>query len=330
MSYQSADYAQALAEFGTPTQLFHSGGWVLTRELPEAAQGVGAPRYDAVGCYPLFACANPTQLGADLEALRASGLVAVTLVTDPLGDLDGERLVEWFRPLARPYKPHYLVDLSQPILEVASAHHRRNVRKFLRRGRVEICRRPLTELDRWVDLYDHLVSRHDITGMAAFSRESFRRQLGLPTATLFRAVTETGDLAGMQIWFSNDRHCWYHLGAYNDLGYRLGGTSAAVTAMALEHFQQRRLTWANLGSGAGVDHDAQDGLSRYKRDWSTDTGWAWLCGAVLDPQAYTRACESTGLSEADPGDVPAFFPAYRAPQVLSNRHRREVVHGHID
>lgn len=327
MSYRAAKYAESLAEFGAPLWLPHSRGWVLRREIPGSAGAQGAVRHDATGCYPLFDCADWSALGRDLADLRAAGLVSLTLVTEPLGLTGPERLPGWFPEVARPYKEHFVVDLALPADRVGSAHHRRHLRRFAGQGRVELCPRPEAEAEAWTRLYDHLIARHGITGLARFSRESFRHQLALPSAVLLRAVTHQGDLAGMQIWFAEGGRAWYHLGAYNELGYRLGGASAALTAAALDHFRGRGLRWADLGSGAGLAHDPDDGLTRHKRGWATGTRWAWLCGAVLDRAAYAEACRGRGVAPADT----AFFPAYRSlPAAGSAAEQREVVHGHAD
>lgn len=324
MSYQTAKYAEALAEFGAPLWLPHCRGWVLRREIPGPAPCSG---HDATGCYPLFDCADWSSLGRDLAELRATGLAALTLVTEPLGLTQPRQLVPWFPEVARPYKEHFIVDLALPADRIGSAHHRRNLRRFSGQGRVEICAQPSAEADSWTELYDHLIARHRITGLARFSPESFRRQLALPGVVLLRAVTHQGDLAGMQIWFSQGERAWYHLGAYNQLGYRLGGASAALTAAALDHFRAHGVRWADLGSGAGLAQDPNDGLTRYKRGWATGTRWAWLCGAVLDRKAYDRACEALppSLRKTE------FFPAYRAqPAALPAAEQLEVVHGHAD
>jgi len=71
-------YAQSLREFGTPRELQHCGGWVLKRAVP------GGSAHDAMGCYPLFACRDWSQLHVDLEQLEPD-IVALSLVTDPFG-----------------------------------------------------------------------------------------------------------------------------------------------------------------------------------------------------------------------------------------------------
>jgi len=68
--------------------------------------------------------------------------------------------------------------------------------------------------------------------------------------------------------------------------------------------------WLALGGAAGdADDDEADGLSRFKRGWATGTRQVYLCGKVLQPDAYRRLA----------GDAPAdmeYFPAYRRDHMV--------------
>jgi hypothetical protein len=263
---------------------------------------------DATGCYPLFSCRDWSQLGIDLKSLRSEGLISLTLVTDPLGDFRSTDLERWFHPVARPYKNHYLVDLSIPPERAVASHHRRNARRFLRHAWIEPCAWPGEHLAVWCRLYDELVVRHGITGPARFSRTSFAHQLSVPGVVLLRAVASDGETLGMQIWYQEPDRAWHHLSAYSAEGYRHGGASYGLLWFAREFFAQRGVRWLNLGSGAGLGHDPRDGLSCFKKGWATTTRTAWLCGAVLDPQRYAD------MVLRRPGPPPGnYFPAYRAP-----------------
>ena len=50
--YLSQEYAAAFAEFGTARRLPRSGGWLIERPI------AGTDDRDAMGCYPLFSCAD--------------------------------------------------------------------------------------------------------------------------------------------------------------------------------------------------------------------------------------------------------------------------------
>ncbi len=294
MSYLDARYAASMSGFGSPLRLPACQGWVLEREIP------GTGLRDAVGCYPLFRCRDWRLLAGDLAMLRDRGLVSLTLVCDPLTcDTDALGDVDF-----RPYKDHYVVDLGALPDEPGSAHHRRNARRFLRHGIVTECEAPVDHLDAWCRLYDELSGRHGITGQAAFSRGAFETQLALPGARLWRAEID-GCIVGLQLWFLEGELAWHHLSGYDPAGYRWGGASYALMAAALHDLAAAGATTALLGSGAGRDHNASDGLSRFKAGWATGTLPAPMVTAVLDVAAY----ESLSLGRTDA----AFFPAYRAP-----------------
>ena len=79
--YMHPGYVESLKEFGTPRALPRCRGWILERQIP------GYPYHDAMGCYPLFACQDWSQLHLDLEEV-GSELVSLALVTDPFGEYD--------------------------------------------------------------------------------------------------------------------------------------------------------------------------------------------------------------------------------------------------
>ncbi len=74
--YAHREYAESLAEFGTPRSLPECGGNILERRIPNFSY------HDAMGSYPMFACQNWSRLRADLENIRDE-LVSLSLVTDP-------------------------------------------------------------------------------------------------------------------------------------------------------------------------------------------------------------------------------------------------------
>lgn len=292
--YRHPVYARSLRDIGDPRHLPRSGGWILERPI-----GVDGLR-DAMGTYPLFDCRNWSGLPADLEELGGR-MVSVTVVPDPLAGFGGpDALREAFRDLVRPFKTHYVRDLSRPV--EPSRHHRRNVRRALERGVVERCDDPSLHLDEWATLYAALVDRHDIEGPAAFSRRAFEKQLRVPGIEAFRARRE-GTTVGMTLWYVGDGRAHYHLGAYDAAGYELGA-SFALFQVALEHLRERGVLRVDLGGGAGLEDDPADGLARFKRGWATGTRKALLCGRILDPGAYGRLAPDT--------DVGGYFPAYRA------------------
>jgi hypothetical protein len=293
--YASQKYAESLGEFGVARELPRSGGWLLVSETPRPTL------YDGMGCYPLFSCRDWSALGADLESL-ADDLVSVRLVTDPFADIDSSNLHDAFPDICREYKQHFVTDLKVPIESAASSHHRRNVRKAL--DVVAVRQETLNArlLENWCSLYENLVRRHDIGGVARFSPSAFALQWNVPGLVAFSA--RNGDeTCGVTLWYIQGDVVYYHLAAYSDRGYELGA-SFALFWTALEYFTKQGLRWAALGAGAGVSA-ATSGLTRFKQGWATGTRPVYFCGRILRPVEYANLTGSASAGRK-------FFPAYRA------------------
>jgi hypothetical protein len=295
--YASADYARSLADLGRPVALPRSGGWLLERPVP------GTPWRDAMGCYPLFACADWSRLRSDLDELP-EGLVSVVLVTDPFGAFAPGDLRECFPDRLSLFKEHLVVDLGLPAGTLGTAHHRRNVRKALASLEIERHARPAELSGEWARLYAQLVARHAIGGPAAFSPASLARQLRVPGLVALRALRGE-ETVGMTLWFVQGDVAYYHLAAYSEEGYRRRA-SFGLFFRAIESFAEQGLRWLDLGAGAGAEPDPADGLVRFKRGWATTTRTAYLCGRICDRPRYVALTAAAG-AQATP-----WFPAYRA------------------
>ena len=293
--YATADYAASLVEFGSPRLLPRCEGWILERAIP------GTAYRDAMGCYPLFACHDWSRLSDDIENL-SDELVSLVLVTDPFGGYTKESLRSTFKDLVVPFKEHFLVDLVATPETFIHAHHRRNARKALEVILVETCS-AADSIEEWISLYANLVARHAIRGIARFSDLSFKLQSKVPGNVMLRA-THKGQTVGMTWWFVSAGVGYYHLGAYSAAGYELRA-SFALFWRAIELFGKDGLSWLDLGAAAGVASDDQDGLSRFKKGWSTETRTAYLCGRIFDQNRYSQLVEAKGVAPAD------YFPAYR-------------------
>jgi hypothetical protein len=293
--YAHPGYVESLAELGVPRELPRCGGWVLERQIP------GFPDHDAMGCYPLFCCQDWSQLDADLKDL-GDELVSLALVTDPFGEYSPACLRRCFQGVVIPFKDHFIADLCCPTNDIVSAHHRQYARKALKSLHVEECQNPIQFIDEWVDLYTQLVDRHDIKGIKAFSRRAFAKQLTIPGTAMFRALHDDV-IVGMHIWFLQGEVGYGHLGAYSEAGYELGAAYALYRSV-IERLSDK-VRWLDLGAGAGTRNDGDDGLSRFKRGWSTGTRTAYFCGQVFDRQKYAEIVKAKGVIETD------YFPAYR-------------------
>jgi hypothetical protein len=293
--YLHPDYAESLSEFGAPLHLPKSGGWLLKRTIDRA-------HVDAMGAYPLFACADWKSLKCDFKQLGKS-LVSVVVVTDPFGEYDESLLRACFCNLVIPFKSHFLNDLSCTPENAICKHHARNASIGLKQVTVERCESPAAHLEEWVTLYSMLIRRHQISGIRAFSRECFGKQFGTPGMVCFRALRDRRTV-GMILWYLQNGVAYYHLGAYTEEGYDLRA-SFALFRKALEHFAESGLKYANLGAGAGLGGAADDGLSRFKRGWSTSVRTTYLCGRIFDREEYDRLARARGVAATD------YFPAYR-------------------
>src|SRR5439155_11228644 len=101
-----------------------------------------------------------------------------------------------------------------------SKHHARNASIGLKQVTVERCENPSSHLDDWVRLYSVLILRHQISGIRAFSRNSFAKQLATPGMVCFRALRDQ-QTVGMILWYVQNGIAYYHLGAYTDESYQL-------------------------------------------------------------------------------------------------------------
>lgn len=297
--YLSPLYAESLAEFGNPLHLPQSDGWLLTRPIPDTVE------QDAVGCYPLFNCANWTALGEDLDQLTANA-IAVSLVVDPFAAVEATSLADWFPDVCRPFKEHAVVDFDGDWRRGICRHHRRNVRAAARRVEVETCTNASIWLDTWSELYAHLVVRHGVRGIARFSRSSFARQLRVPGILVWRAAV-ANETVGMLLWYVADRVAYYHLGAFSPLGYE-SRAAFALFDVALGELAARGVRFATLGAGAGWRSASSDGLSRFKNGWTNDRRVAWICGRILAPAKYEQVTAARKVGKT------GYFPQYRLPE----------------
>ena len=293
--YQSAIYSESFSDIGTPLRLNRSKGFIIKRQINYSAF------YDAMGCYPLFLCSNWENLKDDIDNLEGK-LISLALVTDPFGNYDENLLRNCFHDVVFPYKQHFVIDLEKSVESYLSKNHQRNIQKAQEMIDVEICYHPLDFLDDWLTLYAALIERHKITNFTKFSREAFTRQLSVPGITLLRGVHQDQTVS-MLIWYTLENRSYYHLGASSPLGYELKA-SFALFWSAIEHFTGK-VKWLNLGAGAGFQRETNNGLTRFKQGWSSETKTAYFCGRILDRENYIKLIERYHKSDT------SYFPAYR-------------------
>jgi len=278
-----------------------------------------------MGCYPLFACQGWSKLHLDLDDIQDNELVSLALVADPFGCYDQAYLRQCFKDLVLPFKDHFVVGLRHPMNDVVSKHHHYYAHRALEKVIVETCSDPAQFLDEWVRLYATLIKRHHLAGIKAFSRTAFAKQLNVPGLVVFRAVSQ-GIVVGGHLWYVQGEVAHSHLAAFNPLGYDLM-VSYALYWSAIEYFADK-VQWLDLGAGAGFRPSGNDGLSQFKRGWSTGTRTAYFCGRVFNRERYGEIVEARGISATN------YFPAYRkgefglqTPRKVNQQIERRSDHG---
>ena len=293
--YMHPDYVESMAEFGLPRALRRSGGWILEREIP------GFPYRDAMGCYPLFCCQDWRGLEADLDEI-GNELVSLSVVADPFGLYNIAYLERCFHDVVVRFKEAFIVDLHRPYNEIVSRNRRKKVKKTLREISVELCEEPQHMVDEWVSLYANLIERHCISGIRAFSKTAFTVQMSIPGTVLLRAI-HLGVTVGSTLWYVQGDIAYGHLAAFSNVGYELQA-SYALDGFAIEYFKDK-IRWLYFGPGPGISGDATDGLSLYKRRWSTDTRPVYFCGRIFNPENYEKIIKQKKIVNS------SHFPAYR-------------------
>jgi hypothetical protein len=302
MGYTHPRYVASLREFGEPRELPECGGWILVRKIP------GTPYKDAMGCYPLFACRDWTKLHKDMEHI-GSDLVSLTLVPDPLNGIDPSYLSQHFN-FVRPFKTHYLVDLSQPLESFIGKSHRKNARRSLEMMDVEICSQPARYLDDWIRLYDNLINKHAIRGINAFSPQCFEAQLNVPGMIMVLGRRE-GEIVGATLVLQRDHVAYFHLSAYNAEGYRIRA-SYGTHWRALVYGYEQGMRYFHLGGIAGTKEDPGNGLAEFKRGWSNERRTVYFCGHVFDREKYDFLCRQKQT------DTDGYFPGYRTGELRAH------------
>ncbi|MDZ8118707.1 GNAT family N-acetyltransferase [Pontiella agarivorans] len=298
--YASRAYADSLSEFGEVIHLKHSNGYLLKKPVPGCAG-----YFDAIGLYPLFFCSDWSLLQKDFEELPDT-IISIGLVADPFGDFTPELLEQTF-DVVNPYKKHFTVDVTREIAEIGSRHHRREARKAYRSLSVQVCENPAEFVDIWEGLYKTLRRRYSIQGIRGFSHTAFEKQLSMPEIVVHQAFHED-KIIGAQLFYQQDDVVHCHLGAVSPIGYELNAFYA-LDQFSFSYFSDkaRRL---DLGGGIGLNSGGHDGLSYYKKGWSSDLQQVYFCGRIINPEMYEMMAQKAKQVHS------SYFPTYRAGEYL--------------
>lgn len=293
--YRSENYAKSLSEYGKPKFLPHSKGWILERTIP------GTDCTDAIGCYPLFSCETWSKLHLDLLELQ-NQLISITMVPDPFGQYDESYLKQCFPDLMMPFKNHFIMDMQKPINEIVSRHHRKYARKALQNIQTEVCETPFEFLDDWINLHQHLIQKHQVKGIRAFSRRAFEQQLSLPSMVVLTAKYND-EIVGAQLWIIENKVAYGHVLAFSPTGYKLGA-AYGLYWFALNYFKNK-VDWCDIGGLAGMQNNENTSLGQFKQGWSTGFKTSYLCGRIFNRIKYDELVAYNQQKEG-------FFPAYRS------------------
>jgi hypothetical protein len=291
--YIHPGYAQALAEFGTPTELPRSEAWFLKRQIP------ACPAFDGMGCYPYLACRDWTKLASDLEAL-SQDLVSFAATLDPFGAYTMADLQRAFPNLVLHFKDHYVADLSQPLERIISKHHRKSAEKALHQVEVECHADPLPFLDHWTDLFSLTMDKFGIKGIRAYSRNSFAQQFALP-GTFMSLARYRGEIVAAHLQLTHGDAAYAHLAAVKEEAHKVGAAFALYYA-EIQYFAGK-VRWLDWGGEAGFARNGS--LSSFKRGWSNATRPVFFCGRIFDLERYDQLTRARGIRPQ------AYFPAYR-------------------
>lgn len=295
--YEHPLYAKSLSEYGRPVHLPHADGWFLERPVPETGH------HDLMGCYPWSSCRNWEGLPRDLASL-ADRYVSLVFVLDPFGHevFRAKNVESSLSPGVTYFKEHYIVDLHPASRGAISNDHKRKARQGLKVVRVERLSAPREYLAEWCHLYDMLIARHSVDGVSRFSPDAFQVQLAIPGIVAYRAHIGA-ETVGMILCYVQNDVAYYHLGATSPLGYR-SRASYALFWTAIDDLGSEASV-LNLGGGAGTT-SASEGLTQFKKGWSSCSRPAYIARHILQPDVYAS------LSRQGCGCPASYFPAYRA------------------
>jgi hypothetical protein len=285
--YRSGDYADSLKHIGAPVWMPRSECWALSREIE------GTHYRDLAGTYPLI---QPNSIESLLEDLSELGdrYVSFVGVLDPMAHYSDSA-----PSVITPFKPHYVAHLPTLMQRGPSSTAVRNTqfaKNLVQVGSLS----PQTFYEDFSVLYSQLRERHGDLGFADFDSYAIRKQLNTPGAVCYRVVRKD-QIVGGCMFYVKDSTAYYHLSAQNDAGY----ASCAAYAMmdfALYDLNANGVQWVHLGSGSSAS--GIDGLSQFKRRWSTESRTSHLVKMTMNNEAYRTLSgqRTTG-----------FFPTYRAP-----------------
>lgn len=286
------------------------GDVVVIDSIPFTRRAIDEKYYDLCSIYPFTyqKIADPIRILSSIESKE--DCISLTVVTNPLTPpltlKDEQWQSVWFTS-CRPYKTHYIVNLSKSSRKDYSSNHSTNLKRFYKKGNAGIVevvpQQDITPklLATCYETYLQLAAKHSISTSAAswFDEEQFNKQFFVSNSVLIIA-RDSLDFGGWALFHRRENNMYFHLSATSPHGYKIS-SSYAILDTAIGLFKQLGYNYFLLGSGAGVDSDPK--LEYFKSGWGTFTEKNYIYGKVNNPIVYNR------LSR---GKDSTFFPLYRS------------------
>lgn len=293
-AYNSSSFLQSFSSHGEVVLLPNSGLSLIKRPLNENY-------YDLAGVYPFSMCNDWQAVYQDIESIKDESLVSVVFVSDPFKENQLSQQVNSWSQCYR-YKKHYTVNLIKDL------QYKKELRRLSRRAMEKHTVRLVTPSQEWIlkfwNIHQHLVDKHNISGMGKISLAMLEQQLKTP-GTLLAIAEYEGEMVSAIIMFQKTNISYWYLMATHPRAYQLK-SNYALFYETINQLRQSGIEWINLGGNAGLANKIDDGLARFKNQWANDECYSLLCGKVLNEKIYTNLSHSNNNKKGKD-----YFPAYR-------------------
>ncbi len=288
--YSTFEFANIYNHIGSPIEIPEWDTWSIQRIIPNNNGK------DVMGCYPLILIQSEADLNGGLKRLRELGLISIVFVADAFTNPSLPQMTQIFN-LIKPFKTHYLHNNNLPTQY--SKHHRYELKQSLKQVEVRII--SLSDyLPQWIDLYQNLITHHNISGIQAFPPNALYDMGKLDGFTTIAAF-HNNTMVSCHIWACSDNQVHSYLAASNKEGYSFRAAYAIYDA-AIQHFSNVEII--NFGGSAGLGDNPEDGLAKFKSGFSNHREIAHIYGSILNHEKYELLTKNLNPNIH-------YFPAYR-------------------
>lgn len=289
--FYQAGYSESL---GPNILLTHSDSYLNKRVIGTT------DHYDLVSPYPMFAGRNFSAIGQDIRSLSETDAVSMTIRSDAFFEKtvgQTESVWGWFRP----FKTHYITNLSKPWRDTAARNAKRYEERARRTFTFSEVLNPAFYASDLRRLNSIIVNRKRGTNTKIIAEKVLKHQLGLSGARLFKASNSNG-IQGLAFFMVTEKRAYaYMIGATDEA--RSNNVIYGLYGFALDIFQNE-MDNVDFGGVPGTSDDQSHPIAQFKQLWTNETAQSFICGKVFRPDVYKK------LSEAHPTSHANFFPAY--------------------